>query len=146
MTVRPTFIYAEPTVETLWRVLYIVIREETDVLHQMTLPTMVPTGHYLYVRWGKDSRLFYGFIPHRNLKLLTKGQTERAKRSLIEHREWYFDWHGDAFGPFPLPECQVLSMAHLRLGRELALTNKLLEGDPTVGLLSFANKHLYSFA
>jgi hypothetical protein len=137
--------YKKPKLEMLERVLYIVIRAEMNVLHEMILPTNVPENHYLYVRWAKDSRLFYGFIPYEENPSQRIVVTSKLIEQCIENREWYFDWKGDALGPFLLPHQTVYALAQQRAGRSLAIHGKLQEGDPSVGLLSFANQHLYAF-
>jgi hypothetical protein len=139
--------YKKPTLEVLERILYIVIRAEMNVLTEMILPTNVPENHFLYVRWAKDSRLFYGFIPYKEVSSSERiVVTNKLIDQCIENREWYFDWKGDGLGPFMLPHQTVYTLARQRAGRCLTLHGMLHEGDPSMSLLSFANKYLYAFS
>lgn len=132
-----------PTLDTLERVLYILIRKELDVMHEMQLPTGVPKGHTLCVRYdGEKEALLYQFIPPGTRRGLVR-KSHEAESMHLTQRQWYFGWFGDGIGPHLLARRTALDYVHSVAVRTFLKATSFTEGDLPIGYHRLAQTYLF---
>jgi hypothetical protein len=131
-----------PTLETVEHLLYLMLRQETDVVNEMILPHHVAEGHYIWASYTPQQTFRYAFIAPRSL--LPYSQPQRLRDYMVTEREFYFGWMGDAFGPCRLGQETVYRLADAAR-RKIIRVPRIHEGDPSDELLRMADRHLYRY-
>lgn len=138
MTCIDKALYVTPSIDTVEKVLYIALREETDAMRNTVLPTNFPPEALLYVQYIGGVMNICAF-PERPMKA-SRGN-EKLWQRMVEQRAWYFRWMANGLGP-------------VMISRDLAATLKshvahvdtdrvFIKAEPLDNNVKFLNNHLY---
>jgi hypothetical protein len=129
-----------PTADVTERVLYVVARHELDCMREMLLPSDVPAGKILYVKYVAHTLRLAFISPTGASRSCAWHRRQVALQRLAKNRAWFFRWEGDVIGPLRLPWEEVAAYSAqgiqtrfdptpIRMGTELVDDRLILLAD-----------------